>query len=530
MKKTVKMLAGEVWYGPSSNHGAANPHGEDSVYSVNIETGASCNQDNPLLLSSLCRIIWAPKGFDLHIEGGVIDVSSKYGDIELLEGYGNLRGAYLEACRRYFLTPGVPGAEYLGAVPPEEFFRIPQYNTWIELIYDQNQEDVLRYAHGIIENGMPAGILMIDDGWNNYYGSFRFSAEKFPDPAGMCRELHELGFKVMMWICPFISPDSPEYRYLAEHGMLICDESPSPGALQDVGVPSIKPPARPAVREWWNGWSAVLDMTNPETEKWLDERLGALTALGVDGFKLDAGDAIYYHEGDVTHTPVTPAEHARLWNLYGLKYRYNEFRACFGCAGLPLVQRLHDKAHDWKRGVAVLVPDTLVQSLMGYAYTCPDMIGGGSFADFLPGSTTFDSELFLRSCAASALMPMMQFSLAPWRVLTPEEYEATLGFIALHEKYADKIVELAKGAAVSGEPVVRHLSYVFPDEGFERVTDCFMLGDDVLVAPVCEKGVRARTLRLPSGKWMYADGTIYEGGAEVTVDAPLNILPHFVKV
>ena len=49
-------------------------------------------------------------------------------------------------------------------------------------------------------------------------------------------------------------------------------------------------------------------MTNPETEKWLDEKLRYLMdEYGVDGFKLDAGDAMYYFEDDITYAPVTPA-------------------------------------------------------------------------------------------------------------------------------------------------------------------------------------------------------------------------------
>ncbi len=514
MEMKIVMLDGEVWYGPSSKHGQQMPHDKNTKYSVNIETSATCNQDNPLLISNMGRFVFAPLGFTLNIEDGVIDVSSRFGDIDYAEGFGTLKGAFLEAMRRHF--PPRDG------IPPEEFFRIPQYNTWIELIYDQTQERVMRYAHGIIDNGMPAGIIMVDDGWNDYYGSFRFSKEKFPDPAAMCRELHEMGFKIMMWICPFISPDSPEARYLHQRGMLVRREdrkyaaSPSPVA---------------AVREWWNGWSAVLDMTNPETEAWLDEKLRVLMdEYGVDGFKLDAGDALYYFEDDITYKKVTPAEHAALWNKYGAKYAYNEFRASFGCAGLPLVQRLHDKAHAWEHGVAALVPDTVTQSILGYAYVCPDMIGGGSFTDFLPGSTTFDDELLIRYCEAAALMPMMQFSLAPWRVLDDEKYQIIHKMSALHEKYADKIIDLAKAASVTGEPIVRSLEYTFPHSGFERCFDCFMLGEDVLVAPVVEKGAVTRTLNLPEGKWIDDLGITYDGGCEITVDAPLDRLPYFTKI
>ena len=73
-----------------------------------------------------------------------------------------LRSAYREARKRFFPADG--------RFPPEEFFIYPQYNTWIELMYDQNQEDVLRYAQGILDSGLPAGILMIDDGWAEDYG------------------------------------------------------------------------------------------------------------------------------------------------------------------------------------------------------------------------------------------------------------------------------------------------------------------------------------------------------------------------
>ena len=513
MHMTIKMLEGEVWYGPSSKHGQQMPHDKNSVYYVDIETNSTGNQDNPLLISNMGRFIYAPRGFTLEIREGVIEADSRFGEIDFAEGFGTLKEAFLEAMRRYF-PPN-------GEIPPEEFFTIPQYNTWIELIYDQTQERVMTYAHGIIDNGMPAGIIMVDDGWNDYYGSFRFSKEKFPDAKAMTDELHRMGFKIMMWICPFISPDSPEARYLHERGMLV-RRNDRKYAVEESPM---------AVRQWWNGWSAVLDMTNPETEAWLDEKLRVLMdEYGVDGFKLDAGDAMYYFEDDVTHVPVTPTEHEALWNKFGAKYAFNEFRACFRCAGLPLVQRLHDKAHAWEHGVAALVPDTVTQSILGYAYVCPDMIGGGSFVDFLPGSTTFDDELLIRYCEAAALMPMMQFSLAPWRVLDKEKYDIILKMSDLHVEFAPKIIALAKEAAKTGEPIVRSLEYCFPHNGFEKCFDCFMLGDDVLVAPVCEKGATVRTLRLPEGEWMDDCGVVHVGGGEVTVDAPLDRLPYFKKI
>ena len=104
--KKVTMLQNEVWYGPSSKHGELMPHNRKTVYSVNIETNATCNQDNPLLISNMGRFIYAPRGFSLDISGGVISAVSKFGEIDFAEGFGTLRGAYLEACRRYFPPSG----------------------------------------------------------------------------------------------------------------------------------------------------------------------------------------------------------------------------------------------------------------------------------------------------------------------------------------------------------------------------------------------------------------------------------------
>ena len=510
MHLTIKMLEDEVWYGPSSIHGKKMPHDKNSDYSVNIETTSTGNQDNPLLISNMGRFIFAPKGFTLEIKGGIIHADSRFGEIDFAEGFETLKGAFLEAVNRHFQPNGV--------IPPEEFFTIPQYNTWIELIYDQTQERVMTDAHGIVRNGMPAGIIMVDDGWNDYYGSYRFSKEKFPDAGSMTRELHDMGFKIMMWICPFISPDSPEARFLDSKGMLV---------MRDCGMGN----REPVVRRWWNGFSHVLDMSNHETEAWLDSKLRVLMdEYGVDGFKLDAGDGMYYSEDDITYGNVTPMEHSVLWCKFGAKYAFNEFRATFSCVGLPLVQRLHDKAHAWGHGVGALVPDTVTQSILGYAYVCPDMIGGGSFVDFLPGSTTFDDELLIRYCEAAALMPMMQFSLAPWRVLDREKYEIILKMSRLHVEFAPKIIELATSAAKTGEPIVRALEYCFPHSGFERCFDCFMLGDDVLVAPVVEKGAESKTVRLPEGTWLDDEGIVHEGGREVIVPAPLWRLPYFTKI
>lgn len=76
---------------------------------------------------------------------------------------------------------------------------------------------------------------------------------------------------------------------------------------------------------------------------------------------------------------------------------------------------------------------------------------------------------------------------------------------------------------------MRHMDYVFPGHGYEAITDQFMLGNDILVAPVLTESTYTRKVHLPEGQWEYTDGTIYQGGSEIEVPAPLDTLPFFIK-
>lgn len=501
MEKRIPILAGEYWYGLSVNLGTDFPFSTASEFSFTPTQDWSDNQEAPLLVSSGGRFMWSEKPYDITVKDGCILVTNAAEDFALYEGYGTLRGAFLEAAHRFFPANG--------QIPPENFFIKPQYNTWAELIYDQSQESILRYARGILENQLPPGILMIDDGWMRYYGSREFYLNRFPDARGMIRELHEMGFEVMLWICPFISPDSAEFRELMEKDMLVKN---SDGTV--------------AIRNWWNGFSGVLDMSNPGACAWLSEMLQSLMKMGIDGFKFDAGDTWFYKDDDITYGNVSAHDQCELWARFGLQYPYNEYRACYKCAGLPLVQRLRDKAHQWS-AVASLVPDALTQGILGFAYGCPDMIGGGSFTDFLPGALSLKPELFVRYAQVAALMPMMQYSAAPWRVLSQEYADICRDAGKLHLRFADRIIELAREASRTNEPILRYMEYVFPGEGMEKVTDQFMLGNDILCAPVVEEGAVVRNVKLPAGKWKYVDGTVYMGGSTVCVNAPLEVLPYF---
>lgn len=355
---------------------------------------------------------------------------------------------------------------------------------------------------------------MIDCNWQEYYGSWNFHPGRFPDPKAMVEKLHELGFLVMVWVCPFVSPDSVLYRHLRDKGYLIKNAD-----------------GTPALREWWDGYSAVIDFTNEDAIAWYDTGSRRLMdEYGIDGFKLDAGDAKFYRDTDICGKPTHANGHSEAFAMYGVRYTLNEYRACWKCAGEALAQRLCDKQHSWGHsGLGSLIPNGLAQGLMGYAFTCPDMIGGGDYLNFLENKLNLDPELFVRYAQCAALFPMMQFSAAPWRVLDEEHFGYCRDAAKLHYKLGSYILSLAEHAAHSGEPIMRHMAYEYPENGYEEITDQFMLGDEILVAPVVTKGAFERVVHFPQGTWLGDDESVVEGPCKLKVNVPLSRLPWYRK-
>jgi len=515
--KTVELVidANEYWWTGISSLGHKTPYDTATVFSLDMWGDNFGNQAQPLLLSSKGRYIWSEEPIKFDFNKGKLTVTVRDGNIVSGTSGNNLRSAFEYAAKTFFPSNG--------KIPDPLLFTHPQYNTWIELMYDQNEEDILKYAQDIIDNGFSPGVLMIDDNWQENYGIWEFSPRRFKDPKGMMKKLHDMGFKVMLWICPFISADSEVFRKLAKEGMLILD----PQKEQDILWANTRNKA--AIIRWWNGASALIDLSNPKAQNWFKERLDYLVnEYGVDGFKFDAGDADFYTNDVVSLNAKIPNDHTSYFAELGLHYPLNEYRAAWKMAGLPLAQRLRDKTHRWN-DLVKLIPDQMSQSVMGYAYTCPDMIGGGEYQSFLNGAV-IDEELVVRSAQVHALMPMMQFSVAPWRVLSKENTAICHKMSKLHEEFGAYILELANAASKTGEPIVKPMELAFPGNGYELIKDQFMLGNDILVAPVTEKGARSRKVVLPKGNWKAEDGKTYSGGKTIEVAVPLERLPYFRKI
>ena len=126
-------------------------------------------------------------------------------------------------------------------------------------------------------------------------------------------------------------------------------------------------------------------------------------------------------------------------------------------------------------------------------------------------------------------------NLYPLRLILPITllYFSVLFFqkvILLREKFKKTILSLAKEASVNGEPIIRSMEYVFPNQGYALISDQFMLGNNILVAPFLEKGEGTRKIILPIGNWMSDGGKIFSGNKMIETKVPLNRIPYYVLV
>src|SRR5262249_19136291 len=154
--------------------------------------------------------------------------------------------------------------------------------------------------------------------------------------------------------------------------------------------------------------------------------------------------------------PRTPNGHCEDYGRIGLKYDISEYRACWKLGNQHLIQRVRDKAHRWGQGgLADTVPTSLAHGVMGYAYTCPDMVGGGELGAI---PQLIDQELYIRWGQSATLFPIIQYSMLPNRVLDDERLSICMDMVRLRTRMGPEILKLARHAAQTGEPIMRYMA------------------------------------------------------------------------
>ncbi|XP_043543429.1 myogenesis-regulating glycosidase [Chiloscyllium plagiosum] len=409
-------------------------------------------------------------------------------------------------------------------ITPSEFmFRYPKWSTWALFKTEVNQDKVLRYAEKIKKYQFNFSHIEIDDQYSSSYGEFNFDPVKFPNASELLQKLRDDGFQVTLWVHPFVNYNSPSFIKGVENSYFVMDPS---GRF-------------PAFVEWWNGIAAVLDFTNPETTDWFQKKLEYLRSkYGIVSFKFDAGETSYLPAKFSTHKPLSdPSLFSKLYAKIAASYcMLAEVRVGYHTQNLPCFVRMIDRDSVWgyELGLKSLIPTVLTMGILGYPFILPDMIGGNVYPNKTDGLDEIpDRELYIRWLELSAFLPAMQFSIPPW-LYDEEVLKIAHKFTQLRESLVMPLMlRLAEETTKTGNPIIRPLWWIAPnDKVAQKVDTQFLIGDYLMVAPILEKGKEARDIYLPDGKWQSFNGDLFDKTPNLLTDFAVDLdeVAYFIRM
>jgi len=392
------------------------------------------------------------------------------------------------------------------------------WGPWISRNSYETQADAAAAVEGMTQRGWPVAAI-VQEAWKGRSdtGDFNnFSAERWPNVDGyfsLCRR-HDI--RTALWQVPVMHPEAPGYANAAARGELVRD-----------------PNGQPRLRANFMVGFANIDFTNPAaTAAWKDALRDELRR-GVAAIKADDGEDI--HASDVFF------DGRRGWQLH------NEFARLYAEALTQLLDEEHvdgllwarsgslgiertpalwagDQVANWRQ-LRSLLPAGLSTGLSGMPFWGHDI---GGYA----GTPT--PELYVRWLQFGAFSPLMQYHgitpREPWH-FGPTAERAYAVLVNLRMALQPTLIALGREAAASGLPIMRPMVLEYPrDPRFTREETQYLLGPDLLVAPVLTEQATGRRVAFPPGRWQsLLEPIAYDGPCDVDVTVPLVGAPVFVR-
>ena len=457
----------------------------------------------------------------------------------------------------YFVYAGQTPAEVLRRYHELTGFprRLPEWATgyWQSNSYYVSQDELLAVAREHLSRGLPLSAIFVDFMHWTHLGEWEWDRGNWPDPASMVAELAEAGVQVMVAVWPQVSPHSKHFTELRDRGLLV------DGPDGSHAVFSFADRAEPAGVDL-----ALLDLTHADARRFYWERVREnYYDIGVRAFWLDAC------EPELSEPAGTLREAgARFARGHG-----TEFAGMFPLFDAQAIRDGLDEIGDidsmilersaWagsqRYGVTVWSGD--IQSTWESLRT---QVGAGlnMMASGMPWWTTdiggfFDAdvesedyrELLVRWFQFATFWPVVRlhgnrhadfFNSGIFSSGGPNEvwsfgdkaYEVMSGLLFFRERLRPYVQQVMDHTTTSGLPPVRPLWFQNPhDPVAVQVDDQFLLGDDLLIAPVLQRGASSRKVYLPAdARWRDAwTGAVHAGGGWITVEAPLHIVPLLIR-
>ncbi|WP_432037072.1 alpha-xylosidase [Streptomyces cucumeris] len=426
----------------------------------------------------------------------------------------------------FYLITGDPGrclAAYRDLTGPALCPPKWAFGPWISGGFQPDSADAVRErARHIRDRGFPCDVLHIDTYWQPHgsWSDMRWDTGSFPDPERLHQDLAQQGFRVSLWMNPYLGTGSPYYAEAERAGWFLRTAA-GDTCVSDVWGGEYHPPC------------ALLDLTHPGAAAWLTGRVRETLESGAAVLKTDFGEAI--PADAVAHNGMTGD---RLHNLYPLLYNdlvTDATRAATGGSGLTWgrsswtggqrhgVKWTGDPDSGWP-DLAATLRAGLSLSFSGHPFWSHD-IGG------FHGTPT--PELFVRWAQFGLLSPLSRFhgitSRLPWE-FGESAYTAVLHAARLRMSLLPYVYAAAADAVRTGAPLARPMPFDHPDRPDAHTADLqYLLGPDLLVAPPYAPGGR-RQVWFPPGEWLpYDGGTPRTGPAWHHVELPLSTCPLWLR-
>jgi len=410
----------------------------------------------------------------------------------------------------------------------------------------RTQDELLAVAREYKQRGLPLSVIVVDFFHWSKLGDWQFDPNCWPDPAGMVRELNEMGVKVMVSIWPTVSTHSRNFAEMQRRGLLVRTER---------GVPALKSFIEVGVEG--PVYVHFYDPTNPEARRFIWEQVRqGYYRHGIKVWWLDACEP-EISPPDPENLRFYAGNGLAVINIYPLMHAQAFYEGMRSAGDEEIVTLCRSAwAGSQRYGAAVWSGDiqstfealrTQVRAglnigLSGIPWWTTD-IGG-----FFGGDTTtpYFRELIVRWFQYGTFCPLFRLhgyrlpNVAYWDTggsnevwsFGEEAYAIIRELLFLRQRLRPYILGLMRQAHETGTPPMRPLFYDFPeDEACWQIEDQFMFGPDLLVAPVLYEGARSRQVYLPAGThWRDAwTGEKLGGGQWVVAAAPLERIPLYLR-
>ena len=382
----------------------------------------------------------------------------------------------------------------------------------------RNQNELLQLARAFRSYRVPCDVLVIDWYWFKEFGDFDWNTANWAEPRRMIESLRELGFKVMISLHPYVDRASTNWQSFTDAGALI----------------TYPPQTRSLTSH-----DGLLDVTHPAGAQVLRNAVARLAADGCSAWWVDQTQPEVHPEGTQHHGGSREKVHNIYPDLFTAALRDGQhtvsgartftlsFAAYAGAAKHGVVTWTGDVDPTWE----VLAEQVVIGqqlSLSGLPYWTTDI---GGYVHY----PHYDPELFIRWMQWGVFCPVFRThtkrpEAEPWS-FGEAVLDQVRAIIRLRYSLIPYLTQLMHEAATEGLPMVRPLFMEFPHDPDSVGRDHqFMLGTDVLVAPVLQPGIRQKDVYLPPGDWF--DGWELQrlrGGRSVSTFAPLARVPYFIR-